>query len=400
MQFTLATVAAFAAFITSATSHLIMADPPQWAVPGESQAPLDPSGSDFPCQNGNPDPTASRTYTPGSQALLQIQGTAVHGGGSGQMLITYDFPPTANSMWRVMQSFEGDHPIKSKGNMQDQDPSITPSASYMLPPITWNVPSGLPAGKAVVAWSWFNRMGNREMYMKCATVQINGAKSSVSNLNEDPGVKALPTLFRANSGNGCTVPENVDAIAFKNPGPNPKIVSGYTATTISCDSSQPGSGSGADSGSGSGEGGVSSPVPSATSGPEPTSSSDAKVPSPTSTEPSYPSGGDNESGSGDGAELPSGPTTPTSNKGASKPTPFASKPSKPSKPDTPASGTGCPEGKVYCNSDNTWSMCGSGYIQKIGTIPPGMQCVNGEFSAKLRARRAVRFSPEHMRHRH
>ncbi|KAF8243561.1 hypothetical protein K440DRAFT_589428 [Wilcoxina mikolae CBS 423.85] len=383
MQFTLATVAAFAAFITSATSHLIMADPPQWAVPGESQAPLDPSGSDFPCQNGRPDPTASRSYTPGSQALLQIQGTAVHGGGSAQMLITYDFPPTANSVWRVMQSFEGDHPIKSKGNMQDQDPRIAPSASYMLPPITWNVPSGLPAGRAVVAWSWFNRMGNREMYMKCATVQINGAKSSASNLNEDPGVKALPTLFRANSGNGCAVPENVDAIAFKNPGPNPKIVSGYTRTTIACDNSQPGSGSGASSGTGTGTGSPSAPSPTTTK---------------------YPSGGQQESGSGDGKELPSKPTTP------SKPSPIASKPvtkqpvtkqpvTKQPATEAPSNGSGCPEGKVYCNSDNTWSMCGSGYIQKMGPVPSGMKCTNGQFSA-AKVRRAVRFSPEHIRRRH
>lgn len=382
MQFSLATVAAFAALFTTSAAHLMMKDPPQWVINGEPQAPLDPSGSDFPCQNGVPDPNTSRTYTPGSQATLQIQGTAVHGGGSGQMLITYDFPPTANSVWRVMQSFEGNHPVQAEGNIMPADPL------HILPAITWNIPKGLPAGRAVMAWSWFNRLGNREMYMKCSTVHIDGAKSSASNLNEDPAVLALPTLFRANSGNGCTVPEGVQAIQFKNPGPGEYPSGG---TVIDCDDSRPGSSSGSSSTP------ESAPIP--TSASKPTSSSGAEFPSPT---PTYPSGGDQESGSGDNAELP---TTPSSSKGSSKPTvPIASKPSKPStpiskKPDAPVEKTGCPEGKVYCNDDNTWSMCGSGYIQKIGTIPNGMRCVNGEFSAS-KARRAVRFSPEHMRHRH
>jgi hypothetical protein len=381
MQFSFATVAAFAALVSSSAAHMIMHDPPQWAVPGESLGPLDFEGADFPCANGVADPTASRTYTAGSAAKLQLQGSAVHGGGSGQMIITYDFPPTRSSVWRVMQSWEGDHPIKAAGNL--------PANPYLIhDPISFAVPAGLPSGKAVVAWSWFNRIGNREMYMKCATVQINGKDSSVSDLSQDPGMTALPTFFRANSGNGCVVPEGVDAIAFKNPGANLIVAPGYTPTSIPCDDSLPGSGAGSDT-----------PAPSGTTiAPEPTSiyePSPTATDAPVSTETSYP-GGDEESGNGDDTEEPVISTVPA-------PTATATK--TPTQPIATASATAspdaaCPEGKVYCNDDNTWSMCGSGYIQKIGQIPNGMQCVNGEFSAKVSSKRAIRFSPEHMRRRH
>ena len=69
------------------------------------------------------------------------------------------------------------------------------------------------------------------MYMKCATVMIGGSNKSKA------GFEALPTMFRANSGNGCVVPEGVDAIKFKHPGP--KVV-GAGQTVISCDNTKPG----------------------------------------------------------------------------------------------------------------------------------------------------------------
>lgn len=34
---------------------------------------------------------------------------------------------------------------------------------------TFTVPAGVPAGKNVLlGWTWFNKVGNREMYMNCA----------------------------------------------------------------------------------------------------------------------------------------------------------------------------------------------------------------------------------------
>lgn len=393
MLLSLSTIAAVAALVSTSAAHMIMADPPQWAVPGESQGPLDFSGSDFPCQNGVADPTVSRTYTAGSTAKLQVQGSAVHGGGSGQMVITYDFPPTKDSVWRVMTSFEGDHPLKAAGNLP-ADPTL------LHEPIPFTVPAGLPSGKAVVAWTWFNRIGNREMYMKCATVQIEGKSSSVSSLSQDPGMLALPTFFRANSGNGCTVPEGVDAIAFKNPGENVVSNGGYSTTTIDCDDSQPGSGSGSGDETPEPTPTDEAPVPTETGAepPAPTETGDEPEPYPTEAPGDDEVPGDDESG-GDDDEEPISTPAPTPTPTPTKPAPTG-KPTRPSPRPTateaPGSGT-CPEGKVYCHEDRTWSMCGSGVIQKIGQVPNGMQCVDGVFSAKQR--RSIRFSAEHMRHR-
>ena len=376
MQFSLTTVAAVAALLSSASAHLIMADPPQWTLPDQAnaQAPLDASGSDFPCQNGIPDQDAKRTYQPGSSALLQIQGSAVHGGGSGQMLITYDFPPTKDSDWYVMTSFEGDHPIKAEGN-------LPPDPTNMLPPLHFTVPKTLKSGKAVMAWSWFNRIGNREHYMKCATVEIGGSNS------DDSGYTSLPTLMRANDGSGCEVPENVDAIAFKNPGPQVIKADGYTQTPISCDNSKPGSG-----GSDSGNSDSSEPGPS----PSPT------VPTSSSVMPSMVS-----------SYPPSGPTDPLANPyRAKKPdtntptTTPASPPASSVPPSTEtaapgggAPGGGCTDGEITCPTTDTWAQCASGTVIPMGPVPAGYQCKDGALSSSYR-RRSVRFSSEHMRRRH
>lgn len=367
MQFSLTTVAAVAALLSSASAHLTMADPPQWQLPdpANAQAPLAADGSDFPCQNGIPDSDAKRTYQPGSSALLQLQGSAVHGGGSGQMLITYDFPPTKDSDWYVMTSWEGDHPVKADGN-------LTPDPTNMLPPLHFTVPKTLKSGKAVMAWSWFNRVGNREHYMKCATVQIGGSVSDSS------GYESLPTLMRANDGSGCEVPENIDAIAFKNPGPEVIKAPGYTQTPIACDDSKPGSGGSSPDKSG--------PSPSVTPSP-------SVSPSPSMVSPS-PSSGPSLPLSNPYRNKKPAPKPTTSSPGGGPPSPIVSTPPNSS---TPASTSGaCTEGEITCPSPSTWAQCASGSVVQMGPVPAGYQCKNGVLAASYR-RRSVRFSSEHMR---
>ncbi|KAL7276819.1 hypothetical protein RUND412_000160 [Rhizina undulata] len=241
MKFSVPAIIATAAFLPAISAHLVMVEPKQWTVPVRTgatvetsdspQHPLQADGSNFPCQGVAPEGSVAN-YEPGGTQTLQLQGSAVHSGGSGQMSITYDGTPSSSTKFRVMTSWEGGHPMRVDGN-------LTPDASHMLDPIQFKVPAGLPAGKAIVAWTWFNKSGNREMYMKCATVTIGGSETSKA------AFEALPEMFRANSGNGCTVPEGVDAIKFKNPGP---YFVGSGTTTIDCDSTQAGSGS-SDSGS-------------------------------------------------------------------------------------------------------------------------------------------------------
>jgi len=48
-----------------------------------------------------------------------------------------------------------------------------------------------------------------------------------------------------------------------------------------------------------------------------------------------------------------------------------------------ADGDSCStEGQITCNSDNTWSVCGSGSIQNMGQVAAGMACVDGNMVAK------------------
>ncbi|KAH0606411.1 uncharacterized protein H6S33_004072 [Morchella sextelata] len=229
MKFTTGTIVAFAALMSTASAHLTMSNPAQWQVAesasGGNQFPLKESGEDYPCPGVAPAAPVA-TYTPGQKATLQVVGSATHGGGSGQMSITYDPKPNASSKFGVMTSWEGNHPVSAAGNG-------TPDPTAKLPPLTFTVPKGLPAGPAVVAWTWFNKVGNREMYMRCASVMIGGSEKSTAAFD------ALPTILRANSGNGCLVPEGITAIKFKNPGPE---VFGTGVTPVECDKSQPGKG--------------------------------------------------------------------------------------------------------------------------------------------------------------
>jgi len=83
----------------------------------------------------------------------------------------------------------------------------------------FKVPSDTPSGKALFAWSWFNQIGNREMYMNCASINIVGAKKIRGSTEARAGLSSRPNLFVANVGNGCTTVEGRDT-KFPNPGPD------------------------------------------------------------------------------------------------------------------------------------------------------------------------------------
>src|ERR1700743_2085143 len=65
--------------------------------------------------------------------------------------------------------------------------------------------------------TWFNEIGNREMYMNCASVTIGGggARSRAMAKRAMSG----PEVFKANIGNGCTTAAGTDVV-FPSPGPN------------------------------------------------------------------------------------------------------------------------------------------------------------------------------------
>ncbi|KAF8418077.1 hypothetical protein EV426DRAFT_705993 [Tirmania nivea] len=156
----------------------------------DMSAPLAPNGSNYPCKGYNKDLSgvdSVETYTAGQSYSITLKGSATHMGGSCQISLSYDNGAT----FEVIHSMVGGCPLKS---------------SY-----DFTIPEDAPNGKkALLAWTWFNEVGNREMYMNCAVVDIVG-RSNGKNLN-------TPDIFRANIfGGTCITPEGVDFV-FENPG--------------------------------------------------------------------------------------------------------------------------------------------------------------------------------------
>lgn len=149
MKFTLATIAAVAAFLPMIEAHVFMNMPGTYRD-GDPMPPLKEDGSNFPCSVSNFGTSDGEgpTLNPGQGAEVNLAGTAVHSGGSCQISITYDQPPTRNSVWKVMKSFQGGCPVNVNGNLPDAgDPT-----QAALPSLKYNVPQGLPSGKATIAW--------------------------------------------------------------------------------------------------------------------------------------------------------------------------------------------------------------------------------------------------------
>jgi len=71
------------------------------------------------------------------------------------------------------------------------------------------MPKSVKSGNAILSWTWFNTIGNREMYQNCANVDITGGS----------GDGKFPPLFVANlaSVNDIKTNENSDVL-FPNPG--------------------------------------------------------------------------------------------------------------------------------------------------------------------------------------
>src|SRR5690606_13668587 len=142
------------------------------------------------------------TIAPGEsgEIILSKTGGAPHGGGSCQISLTYDMAPNAGSRFTVIKSFQGACPTVAQGN-EVQGP-------YVLP---YTIPKDAPSGNAVLAWTWFNKIGNREMYMRCSPITITGSNTDVATFSK------RPEILKANIGNGCSTPPG-ENINFPNPG--------------------------------------------------------------------------------------------------------------------------------------------------------------------------------------
>ncbi|USW51749.1 hypothetical protein Slin15195_G050680 [Septoria linicola] len=198
----LTAAAACSLLVSSVNAHMVITSPVPYGVDSLNNSPLEPDGSDFPCKqrSGVYDISTTNEIPVGVPQKLSFKGGATHGGGSCQLSVTLDKNPNKNSQWKVIHSILGGCPNSDAGNANG-------SPTYNgNPTFEYSMPQGMPNGEYTMAWTWFNKIGNREMYMNCAPIKVTGGAD-----NNDV-LETLPDMFVANIGNGCTTSENQDFV--------------------------------------------------------------------------------------------------------------------------------------------------------------------------------------------
>ena len=182
--------------------------PVPYGRPTLNNSPLDGTGLDFPCKlrAGVYDITQMNNWTAGEVQTIRFMGSAVHGGGSCQFSLSEDIEPTKSSQWKVVYSVVGGCPAHAEGNLKRGSESQVADTFEVV------LPKELPSGRYTFAWTWFNKRGNREMYMNCAPITVRGGGSNAGFLG------SLPDMFVANlPSSACSTIEEFD-LAFPNPG--------------------------------------------------------------------------------------------------------------------------------------------------------------------------------------
>ena len=290
-------------------------------------SPLSQDGSNFPCKGYLVDLASSSivdSLSPSQKYTVDLGGSATHGGGSCQFSLSYDGGKT----FGVIHSVIGGCPLES---------------SYQF-----TIPSNLPTGKKVVfAWTWFNKIGNREMYMNCALVDVAGSQTAAI---------TVPKIFEANVfGPGtCNTVEGTEVV-FDAPGDSVEYGGSYAGQHPS-GSQLGGCANQVDAVIFQGSGGSSSASSSHTtwSSTSTTTSSRSTTSSSTTT-----------------TKYPSLHTTATSTRSSTSILTSTSLPS-----------TCSTTGEVMCyNGGYSYKICVSGTFINIGAVPQGNQCVDGKIIA-------------------
>lgn len=186
---------------------------PETSIDYSMTTPLLATGANYPCKGyqvdmGTAMGAATAGWTQGGSYNFTVEGTAIHGGGSCQASLSYD----GGNTFKVIKSWIGNCPVEGSGNFD------------------FAVPSDAPSGDAVFAWTWFNNIGNREMYMNCAHVTIASGSGS-SKRSDVASYSSAPANFIANVGNGCSTEAGKDVL-FPAPGSVVVDTSAGTAAPI------------------------------------------------------------------------------------------------------------------------------------------------------------------------
>lgn len=213
MMFAVRRLPSIACLLGGAFSHMLLAYPPALRYKGNPYSgndidysltdPLNEDGSDYPCKGslkllGTSEATPVANWIAGQTYNLTLEGGSTHDGGSCQAAISTD----AGATFHVIHSWEGGCPVSG---------AASSSFSFTLPSDTTS------SDQAVFAWTWFNKIGNREMYMNCAVVTISGGQAGA----QPTSFADRPGIFVANI-NGCKNTEGVDT-KFPSPGPDVSV---------------------------------------------------------------------------------------------------------------------------------------------------------------------------------
>lgn len=363
---------------SAVNAHLIMTNPVPYGKDSINKNPLAADGSDFPCKlrSGGYDVTKENTYAIGDSIPLQLQGSAVHGGGSCQISLTTDRQPSKDTDWMVIKSIEGGCPVNTERNLPGGAEEQVPTH------INFTIPDGIDSGKYTMAWTWFNRIGDREMYMNCAPVTIGGGSSKRSEEETTAESSALekrgdfPGMFVANI-NGCKTKESKD-ITFPNPGDDVEklgepsnLLDGQPACTgTPTFTAGKGGNAGGSSGGSGGSSGGSSPSAGGSAPTQTSSSSGGDSPASSASEPSAPAATQSS------APAPSNPGSGSSQSGSCE-----------------------TEGAWNCIDGSTFQRCAAGKWTEAQQMAAGTECSPGQDSQNLSVKAIQGRMVSEMRHR-
>ncbi|RKP36405.1 hypothetical protein BJ085DRAFT_2703, partial [Dimargaris cristalligena] len=129
------------------------------------------------CHHTTPYSSPVATYKAGESIPVKFaEGGATHGGGHCEFSLSYDGGETFVAIQTILKT------------------CFTEGLTFSVP-----IPEDAPSSdKVVFAWSWVNAVGNREFYMTCSDIAIEG---------KDGGSISGPPMLHPNYGDGPTIGE-------------------------------------------------------------------------------------------------------------------------------------------------------------------------------------------------
>jgi len=202
--------AAAAVLAATANAHIIMENPVPYSRDKIDNGPI--SAGQFPCkaQNGFTI-TENNKIAVGESHPITWKGSATHNGGTCQLSVALTQEPTADTVFKVIKTFEGGCPGKD-GPRTD---------------LTFELPESIPNGEHTFAWTWMPvSSGQPEYYMNCAPIEVTGGAS------DESGFSQLPDMLVANLPGKTDCTQVVNTI-LKVPNPGDVVESLDDSTTKS-----------------------------------------------------------------------------------------------------------------------------------------------------------------------